>query len=88
MAVVAVVDPNRAGEAAGVSLAVLVGLSGVGVVVASTVIKVLDGRGMDEGDAIRWVRLVIGGVALLTAVLTIVVVPRRMRDRPPAPDAG
>jgi len=47
----AVVQPERAGEAAGVTLTSLVTLGGVGVAVTGTVLALLHGNGLSQGCA-------------------------------------
>ena len=76
-----VVDPARAGEAAGVNLTVMVTIAGVGVAVAGTLIE-LGGTGTDQivGATKEVLRLVsvlsiVGGAVLLAITL----IGRRMR---------
>ena len=70
----AVVRPERAGEAAGVTLTALVTLAGVGVAVSGTVLEMLERGGMSTGGAIDTILGVLaalllpaGAVVLLTA---------------------
>ncbi|SEH45871.1 drug resistance transporter, EmrB/QacA subfamily [Mycolicibacterium rutilum] len=56
----AVVRPERAGEAAGVTLTVLVSMAGVGVAVASTVLEMLGRNGIEPADAVD---LILGALA-------------------------
>jgi EmrB/QacA subfamily drug resistance transporter len=71
----AVVAPERAGEAAGVTLTSLVTLAGVGVAVASSVLEVLERQGMSTGDGIRAILAVIAAL-LLPAGLAVLAVTR------------
>jgi EmrB/QacA subfamily drug resistance transporter len=48
-----VVPTERAGEASGVTLAIVVGVAGLGVAIAAAVIEVLTGGGTSEGEAIE-----------------------------------
>lgn len=73
----AVVRPERAGEAAGVTLTVLITLAGVGVVAAGTVLEALQRSGWTEGGAVD---AVLGTCAalLLPAALGAMVIARRV----------
>jgi MFS family permease len=66
----AVVAPERAGEAAGVTLTSLVTLAGVGVAVSSSVVEVLAHQGLSVGNAIRVVLAAIAA-PLLPAGLAV-----------------
>ncbi len=66
----AVVAPERAGGAAGVTLTSLVTLAGVGVAVAGTALETLQQRGLDTGAGIRIILGVLAGV-LLAAGLAV-----------------
>jgi len=72
----AVVAPERAGEAAGVTLTSLVTLAGVGVAVSSTVLELLAHHGVNTGDAIRLILAVIAAL-LLPAGLAVLRTARR-----------
>jgi len=78
----AVVAPERAGEAAGVTLTSLVTLAGVGVAVSSSVLEVLEGHGMSAGDGIRAILAVIAAL-LLPAGLAVLAITRS-KNRSPA----
>lgn len=72
----AVVAPERAGAAAGVTLTALVTLAGVGVAVSGTVLEALTGSGMPAGAAISAILLTLAGV-LLPAALSVLALGRR-----------
>jgi hypothetical protein len=59
----AVVRPERAGEAAGVTLTALVTLAGVGVAASGTVLEMLQGAGVSTAGAVDAI------VAVLAALL-------------------
>ncbi len=61
----AVVRPERAGEAAGVTLTALVTLAGVGVAVSGTVLEMLQDAGMSAA----------GAVSAIVAVLAVLLLP-------------
>jgi EmrB/QacA subfamily drug resistance transporter len=71
----AVVAPERAGEAAGVTLTSLVTLAGVGVAVSSSVLEVLEHQGFSTGDGIRAILAVIAAL-LLPAGLAVLGITR------------
>ena len=71
----AVVAPERAGEAAGVTLTSLVTLAGVGVAVASSVLEVLERQGFSTGDGIRAILAAIAAL-LLPAGLAVLGITR------------
>jgi EmrB/QacA subfamily drug resistance transporter len=71
----AVVVPERAGEAAGVTLTSLVTLAGVGVAVSSTVLEVLQHHGLSTGNGIRVILAVIAAL-LLSAGLAVLATTR------------
>jgi len=48
-----VVSPDRAGEASGVTLAIVVGVAGVGVALGAALIEILSGGGGGQGHAIE-----------------------------------
>src|SRR4051812_25603098 len=72
----AVVRPERAGEAAGVTLTSLVILAGVGVAVSGTTLEVLRHNGMSTDSGIPAFFLAIAA-ALLPAAITVLVFRRR-----------
>lgn len=76
----AVVPPQRAGEAAGVTLTVLVSLAGVGVAVSSTVLEVLQRNGIPTARAIDAILAVLG-VLLLAAGAVVLWTARRSVTR-------
>src|ERR1700744_995018 len=78
----AVVAPERAGEAAGGTLTSLVTLAGVGVAVSSSVLEVLQHKGLSTGDGIRVVLAVIAAL-LLPAGLAVLAITRS-KNRSPA----
>ena len=67
----AVVAPERAGGAAGVTLTSLVTLAGVGVAVAGTALETLQQRGLDTGAGIRTILAVLAGVLLAAALAVL-----------------
>ncbi|OBF13707.1 MFS transporter [Mycobacterium sp. ACS4331] len=73
----AVVDPARAGEAAGVTLTALVTLAGCGVAVSGTVLEMLQRAGMPAGDGVN----LIFGVVALALLVSGSGVLRRARHR-------
>ncbi|OBB77259.1 MFS transporter [Mycobacterium sp. 852014-52144_SCH5372336] len=76
----AVVRPERAGEAAGVTLTVLVSLAGVGVAASSTVLEMLQRNGIPAARAIDVVLAVLG-VLLLAAGAVVLWTARRSVTR-------
>ena len=72
----AVVQPERAGEAAGVALTSLVTLAGVGVAVSGTMLEVLRRTGMSTGAGIEVILLAIAA-ALLPAAIAVLAFGRR-----------
>jgi len=76
----AVVAPERAGEAAGVTLTSLVTLAGVGIAVSGTVLEMLQRHGWSMGDGITSILAVIAGL-LLPAGLAVLA---STRSRAPA----
>jgi EmrB/QacA subfamily drug resistance transporter len=67
----AVVRPERAGEAAGVTLTALVTLAGVGVAVSGTVLEMLRQAGMTAAGAIDIVLAVMAAMLLPAGVLVL-----------------
>jgi multisubunit Na+/H+ antiporter MnhB subunit len=66
----AVVRPERAGEAAGVTLTSLVTMAGVGVAVSSTMLEVLQQHGLSSAHAID---AILGALACLLLPAGVVV---------------
>lgn len=77
MATQAVVRPERAGEAAGVTLPSLVTLAGVGVAVSGTALEMLQPGGMSAGGAIDLILWVLA--ALLLPAGAVVLLVARLR---------
>jgi hypothetical protein len=77
----AVVRPERAGEAAGVTLTSIVTLAGVGVAVAGTVLEILTSGGWSTASGIN---MIIGALAavLLPAGLAVLFIARRPAQAP------
>jgi EmrB/QacA subfamily drug resistance transporter len=61
-----VVAADRAGEASGVSLSIVIGMAGLGVALVASLIEVISGGGTSEGEAIEQILRVIavGSVAI------------------------
>ena len=80
----AVVAPERAGEAAGVTLTSLVTLAGVGVAASSSVLEMLQHQGVSADQ--RQSRLILAVIAalLLPAGLAVLAVSRSKAARSPA----
>jgi EmrB/QacA subfamily drug resistance transporter len=72
----AVVRPERAGEAAGVTLTALVALGGVGVAVSGTVLEMLQRGGMSTAAAVDFILAVLAAL-LLPAGLLVLLTARR-----------
>lgn len=72
----AVVRPERAGEAAGVTLTALVTLGGVGVAVSGTVLEMLQRSGMTTAGAVDVILVALAG-SLLTAGAVVLFSARR-----------
>jgi predicted MFS family arabinose efflux permease len=85
----AVVRPERAGEAAGVTLTALVTLAGVGVAASGTVLEVLGRGGMSTASAINTILGVLAAL-LLPAGAAVLLAARRAPTEPaePAEPAG
>lgn len=77
----AVVRPERAGEAAGVTLTALVTLAGVGVAVSGTVLEILERTGFSTGGAIDLILAVLAAL-LLPAGLVVLWTARRASTEP------
>jgi hypothetical protein len=69
----AVVRPERAGEAAGVSLTALVTLAGVGVAVSGTVLEMLQGAGLSPAGAVDAIVEVLAALLLPAGALVLVI---------------
>jgi predicted MFS family arabinose efflux permease len=67
----AVVRPERAGEAAGITLTVLVTFAGVGVAVSGTVLEMLAHHGFSPTNAIDTMLAVLGAVLLPAGALVL-----------------
>jgi EmrB/QacA subfamily drug resistance transporter len=63
-----VVAPDRAGEASGVSLSIVIGMAGLGVALVASLIEVISGGGTGEGDAIEQILRVIAIGSVVIAV--------------------
>ena len=81
----AVVRPERAGEAAGVTLTALVTLAGVGVAVSGTVLEMLQQTGMSMAGAIDAILAVLAALLLPAGAVVLVIARSRAgsdtRDR-------
>ncbi len=77
----AVVRPERAGEAAGVTLTALVTLGGVGVAVSATVLEMLQRGGMTTAGAVDLILVVLAAV-LLPAGAMVLLSGRRTATEP------
>jgi EmrB/QacA subfamily drug resistance transporter len=73
----AVVRPERAGEAAGVALTVLVTLAGVGVAVSGTVLEMLQRAGLSAAGAIDAVVAVLAALLLPAGAVVLVITRSR-----------
>jgi EmrB/QacA subfamily drug resistance transporter len=69
----AVVRPERAGEAAGVTLTALVTLAGVAVAVSGTVLEMLQGVGMSPSGAVDAIVGVLAALLLPAGVVVLVI---------------
>ena len=69
----AVVRPERAGEAAGVTLTALVTLAGVGVAVSGTVLEMLQLRGMSLTGAVDAILAVLAALLLPAGAVVLVI---------------
>jgi EmrB/QacA subfamily drug resistance transporter len=77
----AVVRPERAGEAAGITLTALVTLGGVGVAVSGTVLEMLQRTGSSTGGAIDLILAVLA-VLLLPAGVVVLLIARSRQGGP------
>jgi EmrB/QacA subfamily drug resistance transporter len=78
----AVVRKERAGEASGVTLTLVVGVAGLAVASAASALRELGQHGTSLGDAITWVLVVVAGLALLSAAVLPALGSRRKRPLP------
>jgi EmrB/QacA subfamily drug resistance transporter len=69
----AVVRPERAGEAAGVTLTALVTLAGVGVAVSGTVLEMLQDAGMSASGAVDAIVAVLAALLLPAGAVVLVI---------------
>ncbi len=63
-----VVPADRAGEASGVSLSIVIGMAGLGVALVASLIEVISGGGTSEGEAIEQILRVIAIGSVIAAV--------------------
>lgn len=63
-----VVPPDRAGEASGVSLSIVIGMAGLAVAVVASLIEVVAGGGIGEGTAIEQILRVIAIGSVVVAI--------------------
>lgn len=63
----AVVQPQQAGEAAGLTLTIVIGVAGFSVTLLATVIELLEHAGRAEGDAIETILRVVAIGSLAVA---------------------
>jgi hypothetical protein len=77
----AVVRPERAGEAAGVTLTSLVTMAGVGIAASGTVLEILERSGISSAQAIN---AILGALAcaLLPAGFVVLLIARAGASRP------
>ena len=78
----AVVRPERAGEAAGVTLTFLITLGGVGVALAGTGIELLQRGGLSAGGAIQAVFAGLAAVLLPAGLVVMLLARRRAEPQP------
>lgn len=79
----AVVRPERAGEAAGVTLTALVTLAGVGVAVSGTVLEMLERGGMSTAGAVNSIVGVLAALLLPAGVAVLVAARGATASVPP-----
>jgi EmrB/QacA subfamily drug resistance transporter len=79
----AVVRPERAGEAAGVTLTALVTLAGVGVAVSGTVLEMLERAGMSPAGAISAIVGVLAALLLPAGVVVLLIRRSPVESAPP-----
>jgi EmrB/QacA subfamily drug resistance transporter len=83
----AVVRPERAGEAAGVTLTALVTLAGVGVAVSGTALEMLQRTGLSAGGAIDLILAVLAGLLLPAGLVVLWTARRAATEAPSHPEA-
>lgn len=83
-----VVPPERAGEAAGVTLTALVTVGGVGVAVAGTALEMLQHGGMDDGAAVGKILLAVAALLLPAGLAVLAVARRTTASRPAGADGS
>jgi MFS family permease len=79
----AVVSKERAGEASGVTLTLVIGVAGMAVAVAASVLREFAENGTSAADGIELVLIVVAGLALASAAL----LPALGRPREPVGEA-
>lgn len=77
----AVVKPERAGEAAGITLTALVAMGGVGVAASSTVLEMMQAAGSPTGAAIDAILGVLAAVLLAAGIVVLAVFRRTTAGR-------
>lgn len=77
----AVVRPERAGEAAGVTLTSLVTLAGVGVAISGTVVEILQRSGWSTGGGIDLILGVLAAVLLPAGIGVVLIARTRIPDK-------
>lgn len=63
-----VVPADRAGEASGVSLSIVIGMAGLGVAVVASLIEIVSGGGTGEGEAVEEILRVIAIGSVVAAI--------------------
>ncbi|MGV0792881.1 MFS transporter [Mycolicibacterium sp. XJ1819] len=84
----AAVRPERAGEAAGVTLTALVTVAGVGVAVSGTVVEMLERAGASQAGAIDTVLAALAAILLPAGVVVLSLARQRSTARVSSPTAG
>jgi MFS family permease len=84
----AVVRPERAGEAAGVTLTSLVTLAGVGVAISGTVLEILQRSGRSTGGGIDLILGVLAAVLLPAGIVVVLIARTRTREESPENPSG
>lgn len=75
-----VLRPERAGEAAGVTLTALVTLAGVGVTASGTVLEVLRHSGVSTGGGIAVILAVLAALLLPAGIVVLTIASRRTAE--------
>ncbi len=83
-----VVRKERAGEASGVTLTLVVGVAGLAVAAAASALRELGQHGTSPSDAITWVLVVVAGLALVSAAVLPALGSRRKEPVPGMIDAA